>query len=139
MTAVVRAAWGDFRRAWLALAGFELAFKLVLGPLAVSAAAWALARLVATTGRTAVNNADLVDFLLTPAGLLAGLLAGLAALSAFLFQTTGVLAVAALKLSGRRGTGRGPAAVGLRGGFPGLRGRGGGGPGGGGGGQWRCR
>jgi glycerophosphoryl diester phosphodiesterase len=103
-TAVVRAALGDFRRAWLALAGFELAFKLVLGPLAVTATAWALARLVATTGRTAVNNTDLAAFLLTPTGVAVAAFAGLAALSATLFQTTGILAVAALKLSGRKVT-----------------------------------
>lgn len=121
MTAVVRGAWGDFRRAWLALAGFELAFKLVLGPLAVPAAAWALARLVATTGRTAVNNADLVDFLLTPAGVVVGLFAGVAALSAFLFQMTGILAVAALKLSGRRVTVRSEATAVLGGVFRVLR------------------
>jgi glycerophosphoryl diester phosphodiesterase len=104
MTAVARAALGDFRRAWLTLAGFELAFKLVLGPLAVTAAAWVLARLVATTGRTAVNNTDLVAFLLTPTGIAVAAFAGLAALSATLFQTTGILAVAALKLSGRKVT-----------------------------------
>src|SRR5262245_46626461 len=100
-TAVARAALGDFRRAWLALAGFELAFKVVLGPLVLAAAAWAMARLVATTGHTAVNNTDLVAFVLTPTGIAVAGLAGLAALCATLFQTTGILAVAALKLSGR--------------------------------------
>src|SRR3954470_3837411 len=97
MTAVVRAALADFRRTWLALAGFELAFKLVVGPVVVPAAAWALARLVATTGRTAVDNSDLIAFMLTPTGILVGVFAGVAALSAALFQTTGVLAVAALR------------------------------------------
>jgi glycerophosphoryl diester phosphodiesterase len=102
MTAVVRAALTDFRRTWLALAGFELVFKLVLGPVAVTAAAWVLARLVASTGSTAVNNVDLLAFLLTPTGVLVGVFVGIAALSATLFQTTGLLAVAALRLSGRR-------------------------------------
>ena len=66
----------------------------------VPAAAWALARLVATTGRTAVNNTDLVTFFLSPTGIAVGVLIGIAALSATLFQTTGVLAVGLSSLIG---------------------------------------
>jgi glycerophosphoryl diester phosphodiesterase len=102
--AVCRAALWDFRHTWLVLAGFEIAYRAVLGPVVVTAAAWVLARLVATTGRTAVDNNDLASFLLTPAGATLAVLAGLAALASALFQTTGVLTIAALRLTGRRFT-----------------------------------
>src|SRR5947209_3369924 len=97
--AVARAALGDFRRTWLAIAGFEVAFKALLAPLAALAAAGVLARLVARTGHTAVNNNDIVAFLLTPTGIVLAVLAGIAALASVLFQTTGVLAAAALRLA----------------------------------------
>jgi glycerophosphoryl diester phosphodiesterase len=98
--AIARAALGDFRRTWLAVAAFEVAFKALLAPVAALAAAGVLARLVARTGHTAVNNNDIVAFLLTPTGIVLAILAGIAALASVLFQTTGVLAVAALRLSG---------------------------------------
>jgi glycerophosphoryl diester phosphodiesterase len=99
--ALLRAALRDFRRSWVALAAFEVAFKLLAGPLVLAAAAWLMARLVATTGRTAVSNADILAFLFTPTGLAAAAVAGIVTLSAALLEHTGLLAVAALRLSGR--------------------------------------
>src|SRR5437763_1266575 len=91
---LLRAAVRDFRRAWLALAAYELAVKLLAGPVVVPAAAWLLARLVATTGRTAVSNTDIVAFVFTPTGMLTAALASVAILSATLLEHTGLLAVA---------------------------------------------
>src|SRR5262245_64028384 len=99
--ALLRAAARDFRRAWLPLAVYAVALRLVAGFVVVPAAAWVLARLVAASGHTAVSNTDILTFLLTPTGLAAAALAGVAVLSGALLEHTGVLAVAALALSGR--------------------------------------
>src|SRR5690349_10591700 len=111
ITALLGAALRDFRRTWLALAAYEAALKLLAGPLVVAGAAWLLARLVATTGHTAVSNTDILAFLLTPTGLFTAAVAGAAVLGGSLLDHTGLLAVAALILSGRRVTVRRAAAV----------------------------
>src|SRR5436190_10836581 len=100
--ALIRAALRDFRRAWLPLALYAAALRLLAGFVVVPAAARVLALVVAASGHSAVSNTDILTFLLTPAGLLAAALAGVAALSGALLEHTGVLAVAALTLSGRR-------------------------------------
>src|SRR5262245_8184843 len=101
---LLRATLRDFRRTWAALAAYELALKLLGGLVLLPAAAWLLAKLIATTGRTAVSNTDLFGFVLTPTGLATAAFLGLATLGATLLEHTGVLAVAALKLSGQRVT-----------------------------------
>jgi glycerophosphoryl diester phosphodiesterase len=99
--ALLRAAGRDFRRAWLPLAVYAVALRLLAGFVVVPAAAWVLARVVAASGHTAVSNTDILTFLLTPTGLATAALVGSAALSGALLEHTGVLAVAALVLSGR--------------------------------------
>ncbi len=71
--AICRRACHDLGRALPDIVLFELVFQalafLILSPLA----AWLFARFVATSGKSAVGNFDIVRFLLTPMGLLLGL------------------------------------------------------------------
>src|SRR5205809_6515225 len=102
-----RAAWADFRRTAGPLLTYTIALKLLVAPLVVPATGWLLAKLIATSGRTAVSNTDIVFFLATPVGLLVAALAGITAVSGALLEHTGALAVIALKLTGDRVTVRG--------------------------------
>jgi glycerophosphoryl diester phosphodiesterase len=104
MPSLARAAWADFRRTARPLLAYTIAVKLLVAPLAVPATGWLLAKLIATSGRTAVSNTDVVFFLMTPVGLLAGAVAGIAVLSAALLEHTGALAIIALKFTGHRVT-----------------------------------
>lgn len=110
-----RAAWADFRRTAGPLLAYTIAVKLLVAPLAIPAAGWLLAKVVATTGHTAVSNTDIVFFLATPVGLLAAALAGIAVLSGALLEHTGALALIALKLTGHRVTVRGAMVAALAG------------------------
>jgi len=107
MPSLPRAAWADFRRTAVPLLAYTIVVKLLVAPLVVPATGWLLAKLIATTGRTAVSNTDIVFFLATPTGLLAAVLAGVAVLSGALLEHTGALAVIALKFTGHRVTVRG--------------------------------
>jgi glycerophosphoryl diester phosphodiesterase len=102
-----RAVWFDLRRTAVPLLAYTIAIKLLVAPLVVPATGWLLARLVATSGRTAVSNTDIVFFLATPVGLLVAGLAGIATLSGALLEHTGALALIALKLTGHQITVRG--------------------------------
>lgn len=98
----LRAAWDDFRRAWRPLVLFQLALKFVEAWLLVPALALLLAALLARAGHVAVSNLDVVDFLLTPTGLLyAGLLAT-GAVAVLFFELAGVMAVADRVVAGER-------------------------------------
>src|SRR5437773_1012817 len=99
-----RAAWADFRRTAVPLLAYTIAVKLLVAPLVVPATGWLLAKLIATSGRTAISNTDIVFFLATPVGLLVAALAGIAVLCGALLEHTGALAVIALKLTGHRVT-----------------------------------
>jgi len=104
MPSLARAAWADFRRTAGPLLAYTIIVKLLVAPLVVPATGWLLAALVATSGRTAVSNTDIVYFLATPLGWLVAALAGIAALSGALLEHTGALALIALKFTGRRVT-----------------------------------
>src|SRR5262249_54019772 len=60
-----------------------------------------LALLMAATGRTAVSNTDILDFLRSPTGLLYAALLGVTVQLAALLEHAGVMAVVALEGSGR--------------------------------------
>lgn len=92
---VVHAAWLDFRRRRLALVGFEMGFKLLQGWLLVPLVGVVLAAALARAGRVAVSNRDLVDFLLSPAGLLYAAVFAVVAVAALLIEQAGILALAA--------------------------------------------
>ena len=70
---------GDFRRLFVPLATFEILFKSAVAILSIAGGALLLAILVRFTGTSAVTNTDIVDFLLSPVGVLVVAMLGLSA------------------------------------------------------------
>src|SRR5215470_5615455 len=66
---VFRSAWRDFLRAQRALWIYDVLFKLLEAWLLVPVVAWVLAVILSRAGHIAVSNHDILDFLLTPLGL----------------------------------------------------------------------
>lgn len=92
--AAILAAWRDLRRGWSLFVTFELAFKLLEAWLLTPAIAVALAMVMSRAGHVAVSDWDILDFLLTPIGLIyAGLFAGFAA-ALILLQHSGAMILA---------------------------------------------
>jgi len=90
----VGSAWGDLRKNWAALLSFEVAFKLLEAWLFVPAVAALLAVVMARAGHVAVTNRDLLDFLLTPLGLLYAAVVAVAAAALFLVEQAGIMVLA---------------------------------------------
>ena len=90
-----RSVWQDFWRARHTLYLFEIVFKLAEAWLLGPAVALALAVALSRAGHVAVSNQDVLDFLLTPWGLVYAALFGTAAISLLLFEQAGVMALAA--------------------------------------------
>ncbi len=70
LSKLLPASWRDFLRSHRPLIQFELQFKLLEAILIVPAVTWLLTAVVARSGRFAVGNRDILDFLLTPLGLI---------------------------------------------------------------------
>ncbi len=98
---LVRTILGDFRRSFPALLAFEVLFKLLTVLVVVPMMALVLFYLVRETGRTAITNTDIAGFLLSPGGVLYGFLLGLELLGLILLEHAGVMALVALKQTGR--------------------------------------
>ena len=86
---------GDFRRLFIPLAWFELVFKGVVALLGFAGGAGLLAILMQSTGTSAVTNTDIVEFLLTPVGVLVVAMLGLSTLLGTVLEHLGVMAIAA--------------------------------------------
>jgi glycerophosphoryl diester phosphodiesterase len=93
---LARSVWHDFRHAWRALFVYEVLFKLVEAWLLVPAVALILAAILSRAGHVAVSNQDILDFLLTPSGLLYAALVSTVAVALLLFEQAGVMALVAL-------------------------------------------
>ena len=91
VVAVLGAAWLDFLRRWRELLLFEAGFKLVQAWLLVPAVAVALAVVMSRAGYVAVNDWDLLDFLLTPVGLVYASLLGVFTATLLLLESAAVL------------------------------------------------
>ena len=85
----------DFRRLFVPLAWFELVFKGVVALLGFAGGAGLLAILMQSTGTSAVTNTDIVEFLLTPVGVLVVAMLGLSTLLGTVLEHLGVMAIAA--------------------------------------------
>ena len=64
--ATLRAAFADFRKAWLDLLVFDVLFKIIAFVVLSPAVGWLFQRFIASSGTEAVGNFDIVAFLLTP-------------------------------------------------------------------------
>ncbi len=115
---LAREVWRDFRRAWKPLVAFEVAFKTAAVALGVLGAGWIVGPLIGSTGHAAVTNAEIVRFLLSPAGIAYLVIFALTLMLATLIEHVGVIAIAAAPLRGQAATVRGTlaalAAVSLR-------------------------
>src|SRR5690349_1004261 len=98
-TAILRAAWNDFAQAWRALVVYELCFKLVDAWLLVPAAALLLHAVLAQAGRVTVTNHEILDFLLTPQGIVYAAIFGTVAVASRLVEQAGIMLVASLAAS----------------------------------------
>ena len=100
-TELARSVWRDFRRARRSLLVFEVLFKLFETWLLLPALTFALAFILARSGHIAVSNLDILDYLLSPLGLLytALLIAATAAL--LLYDQAGVMVIATLAATER--------------------------------------
>src|SRR5262245_41905688 len=93
---LARLVWRDFVRARHALFVFEFLFKLAQVWLLVPAVALLLAAALAAAGHLAVSNPDVLDFVLTPAGLGSAAVLGVLVLASLLFEQASVMVPAAL-------------------------------------------
>ena len=91
-------------RALKPLIVFEIAFKGAAMALGAMGTAWVVAPLISRTGRAAVTNADIAEFLLSPAGVCVLLILALSVLLGTMIEHIGVLAIAATNLGGREAT-----------------------------------
>ena len=99
---LARAVWRDLRRAWGLLVVFEALFKLLEAWLFVPAVAVVLSAILSRAGHVAVSNRDILDFLLSPSGLLYAALFGMVAVALLLWEQAGIMALAALIGSAER-------------------------------------
>ncbi len=99
---VLRSAWDDFRRARRGLFVYDILFKLLEAWLLVPAVAWVLSVVLSRAGHIAVSNLDILDFLVSPAGLLYAALFATVAAFVLLLEQAGIMIIAALYDSGGR-------------------------------------
>jgi glycerophosphoryl diester phosphodiesterase len=92
--AIVRSAWLDFCRAWRALVLFAVIFKLVDAWLLVPAVSLLLRTILNRSGRFTVTNLEILDFLMTPLGLVYVTLFGTLAIASRLLEQAGIMLVA---------------------------------------------
>ncbi len=92
---------GDLRRCLPTMIAYEICFRTIAAMLGAPLLAWVVGMLVARSGSAAVSNTAIARFLLTPEGLAAAVVLVMAYLVGQLLLTAGLMAIAALALSGR--------------------------------------
>jgi glycerophosphoryl diester phosphodiesterase len=95
VSALATSVWRDFRKARRPLFIWEAAFKVTQAWLFIPAIAAILAAVLAGAGHVAVSNTDILDFLLTPSGLLYAALLGTLWVAILLFEQAGIMLIAA--------------------------------------------
>jgi glycerophosphoryl diester phosphodiesterase len=93
--ALAGSVWRDFLGSRRALFVFDLLFKLAEAWLLVPVVALVLAAVLFGAGHIAVSNRDILDFLLTPLGLVYAALFGIIAVALLLFEQAGIMVLAA--------------------------------------------
>jgi glycerophosphoryl diester phosphodiesterase len=102
VSALARSVWHDFVRARRGLLIYEFLFKVAEAWLLVPAVAVVLAGILTRTGHIAVSNQDILDFLLTPLGLLYAAIFGTVAVALLLFEQAGIMLLVAVAGSAER-------------------------------------
>jgi glycerophosphoryl diester phosphodiesterase len=96
VAALASSVWNDFRRACRALVVYEVLFKLLEAWLFIPAVALVLSAALSSEGHIAVSNRDILDFLLSPFGLLYAALFGTATVALLLLEQAGIMTLASL-------------------------------------------
>ncbi len=99
---VARSVWHDFLRARRGLLIYEVLFKLVEAWLLAPMVALVLAAVLSRAGHIAVSNRDILNFLLTPSGLLYAALLSTLAVALVLFELAGIMVLVAWTGAGAR-------------------------------------
>src|SRR5262245_37310071 len=102
ISGLAKSVWHDFLRARRALFVFQVLFKLLEAWLFVPAVAVVLAVALAKAGRVAVSNWDILDFLLSPFGLLYAAVFAAVTVALLLIEQAGIMVLAALGRSPER-------------------------------------
>ena len=92
---------GDLRRCLPTMIVYEICFRIIATVLGAPILAWVVGVLVARSGSAAVSNTAIGRFLLTPSGLAAAFVLAMGYLVGQLVLMAGLMAIAALALSGR--------------------------------------
>jgi glycerophosphoryl diester phosphodiesterase len=95
-------AFGDLHRLLVPLAWFEAVFKSAVAILSIGSGSVLLAILTRSTGSSAVTNTDIVEFMLSPVGVLVVALLGLGSLFLVVLEHLGVMAILARYQRGQR-------------------------------------
>src|SRR5580704_16570064 len=90
VAALARSGWHDFWRTRHALFVYEVLFKLAEAWLLGPAVALVLAAILSRAGHIAVSNQDVLDFMLTPLGLLYADLFSTVTIALLLFEQAGI-------------------------------------------------
>jgi glycerophosphoryl diester phosphodiesterase len=96
LAALAGCVWRDFLRARRPLFVYEILFELLKVWLLVPAIAVVLTAILSRAGHVAVSNQDILDFLLTPLGLLYAALFGTVAAALLLLEQAGIMVLVAL-------------------------------------------
>jgi glycerophosphoryl diester phosphodiesterase len=92
---VFRSAWRDFVRTWPALVAFEAGFKLLEAWLLAPATAMLLAAAMFVSGNVALANRQVIQFLVTPTGILYAVLFVVISVALLLVEQACVMHIAA--------------------------------------------
>ncbi len=90
------------RRAWWSHVGFDVVFKAVAAIALLPLSSWIVSRAVAASGRLAVTNTDIAEFLLSPLGLSAAIAWLVITLWITLAESVGHVTIAGGALVGKR-------------------------------------
>jgi glycerophosphoryl diester phosphodiesterase len=96
VAALFGSVWRDFLRARYGLYVYEILFELLKAWLLVPAIAVVLSIVLSQAGHVAVSNQDILDFLLTPLGLLYAALLGTVGVALLLLQQAVIMVLVAL-------------------------------------------
>jgi glycerophosphoryl diester phosphodiesterase len=96
VSALARSVWHDFRCTWRSLIIFDVLFKLLEAWVFVPGVAVVLAAILNRAGHIAVSNRDVLDFLLSPSGLLYAALFATVTAALILLEQAGIMVLAAM-------------------------------------------
>jgi glycerophosphoryl diester phosphodiesterase len=95
VSALAGSVWQDFRRAWGSLIVFEVLFKLLEAWLLLPLLAMGLSAVLSRAGHLAISNRDILDFLLSPSGLLYIAIAVTVVVALLLFEQGAIMVIVA--------------------------------------------